>query len=78
MTSAMEIRAFLERDEASVIELWRRCGLVRPWNDPRKDIRRKLEHQSEMFLVGILDDMIEDVYHNLGIVLPFRMDQLMD
>ncbi|HSD39422.1 MAG TPA: GNAT family acetyltransferase [Rhodocyclaceae bacterium] len=48
----MQIRAFRASDEASVIALWTACDLVRPWNDPRKDILRKLSHQPEMFLVG--------------------------
>jgi ribosomal protein S18 acetylase RimI-like enzyme len=51
----MHIRQYEETDQARVIELWRRCDLVRPWNDPRKDIARKLNVQREMFLVGELD-----------------------
>jgi len=47
----MQIRPFLESDEASVIALWVECGLTRSWNDPHKDIRRKLKMQREMFLV---------------------------
>jgi hypothetical protein len=39
-------------DEASVIALWECCGLVRPQNDPEKDIRRKMRGQGEMFLVA--------------------------
>ena len=46
------IRAYRETDEDAVAELWRECGLVVPWNDPNKDIRRKLSVQPEMFLVG--------------------------
>ena len=45
-------RVLLNR-EAAVIALWGRCGLLRPWNDPRKDIRRKLHVQPELFLVGV-------------------------
>src|SRR5438046_2239824 len=51
----MEIRGYQESDEASVVRLWTECGLVRSWNDPRKDIRRKLTVQPELFLVGVLD-----------------------
>lgn len=32
--------------------LWNECGLTRPWNDPHKDIARKLTEQPELFLVG--------------------------
>ena len=48
----MNIRPFDESDEARVIALWRACSLTRPWNDPRKDIARKLAVQRELFLVG--------------------------
>lgn len=45
-------RAYRDEDEAGVIELWRRCGLIRPWNDPRADIRRKSADSRELFFVG--------------------------
>jgi ribosomal protein S18 acetylase RimI-like enzyme len=48
----MEIRAFRLDDEPAVVSLWERCGLVRPWNDPRKDISRKLQVRADLFLVG--------------------------
>lgn len=48
----MQIRPYLETDEVAVVGLWRACGLVRPQNDPRKDIRRKLRVNPEWFLVG--------------------------
>jgi ribosomal protein S18 acetylase RimI-like enzyme len=49
----MDIRAFELSDQEPVIRLWERCGLTRPWNDPRKDIARKLTVQPELFLVGV-------------------------
>jgi ribosomal protein S18 acetylase RimI-like enzyme len=49
----MRIRPFEPRDTESVVALWEACGLVRPWNDPRLDIARKLTVQPEMFLVGV-------------------------
>lgn len=51
----MRIRPFEEADEEAVVALWQRCGLTRPWNDPRKDIARKLRVQRELFLVGWID-----------------------
>lgn len=48
----MEIRPFEAADEDDVVALWEECGLVRPWNDPRKDIARKLKVQPELFLVA--------------------------
>ena len=54
----MHIRPFEPADEAAVVALWGRCDLLRPWNDPRKDIRRKLQVQPELFLVGVLDGAV--------------------
>jgi ribosomal protein S18 acetylase RimI-like enzyme len=52
----LQVRPFVEADEAQVVDLWERCGLVRAWNDPRKDIARKLRVQRELFLVGLGGD----------------------
>jgi len=46
------LRAFTPADTDAVIALWESCGLVRPWNDPRRDIARKLTVQPELFLVA--------------------------
>jgi ribosomal protein S18 acetylase RimI-like enzyme len=54
----MQLRPYSPADEASVIALWNDCGLTRPWNDPVKDIARKLTVQPEMFLVGEADGQI--------------------
>tara|TARA_Y100001951_G_scaffold92733_1_gene87805 strand:+ start:10693 stop:11112 length:420 start_codon:yes stop_codon:yes gene_type:complete len=51
----MLIRPFQPSDEAAVVDLWQRCDLTRPWNDPYKDIQRKLQVQPELFLVGEID-----------------------
>ncbi len=51
----LEIRPFQEADEADVIALWHLCELTRPWNDPHKDIQRKLTEHRELFLVGLTD-----------------------
>ena len=54
----LAIRPFHPTDETALIALWHACGLTRPWNDPRKDIARKLTVQSDLFLVGVLDGEI--------------------
>ena len=54
----MRIRPYAAGDETAVIELWEKCRLTRPWNDPRKDIARKLAVQPELFLVGMLGEAI--------------------
>ena len=51
----MNIRSFQPQDEPAVVALWHECGLTRPWNDPHRDIVRKLTEQPELFLVGELD-----------------------
>jgi ribosomal protein S18 acetylase RimI-like enzyme len=50
----MEIRPFQPSDSEALIELWKESSLVVPWNDPHRDIRRKLAIQPELFLVGVL------------------------
>ena len=58
MKALLQIRPFLEADQGAVVALWQRCGLLRPWNDPGKDIARKLRVQRDLFLVGTLEDVI--------------------
>jgi ribosomal protein S18 acetylase RimI-like enzyme len=54
----MIIRPYLPQDETAVVDLWQRCGLTRPWNDPHKDIERKLHVSPDYFLVGVLDEEV--------------------
>lgn len=51
---ALKIRSFRETDTPDAVALWRDCGLIRPWNDPYKDIERKSHCQPDLFLVGTL------------------------
>jgi len=52
------IRSFQISDEPGVIDLWRRCSLVVPQNDPKKDIEMKLKIQPELFFVGVISNHI--------------------
>lgn len=54
----MDVRRYQHSDEAAVLRLWKECDLVRPWNDPHKDIQRKLTVQPELFLVGLIDGSV--------------------
>src|SRR5687768_12174444 len=54
----MQIRAFQIQDEEAVVALWRRCQLVRPTNDPHRDIARKMKVQPQLFLVGVVDGRV--------------------
>jgi len=49
--NAIVTRAFRPEDELAVIDLWRRCGLVVPHNDPHKDIARKMRVRPDLFRV---------------------------
>ena len=55
---APQIRIFEEKDRFAVIELWHQCGLTRPWNDPNKDIDRKMAFQPEWFFVMELNGKV--------------------
>jgi ribosomal protein S18 acetylase RimI-like enzyme len=50
--ASLEIRPFRPGDLNDVISLWRSCNLTRPWNDPGKDIARKLRVNPDWFLVA--------------------------
>jgi len=52
------IRSYQESDKNKVIQLWKECSLVVPWNDPERDIIRKQTVQSKLFLVGLINDEI--------------------
>jgi ribosomal protein S18 acetylase RimI-like enzyme len=54
----VRIRPFEVADTESVVALWRSAGLVVPWNDPYRDIERKLAVQPELFLVGESDGAV--------------------
>ena len=47
----MKIRTFKEADTEPVVSLWEQCSLTVPWNDPRKDIERKIAVQPDLFIV---------------------------
>jgi ribosomal protein S18 acetylase RimI-like enzyme len=54
----VDIRTFRAEDEPAVVALWEQCDLTRPWNDPHKDIARKLGVQPELFLVGVKNGLV--------------------
>ena len=56
--SSLLIRPFQEGDEEALVSLWNMCKLTVPWNNPYKDIARKLKVQAEYFLVGYLEDKL--------------------
>jgi ribosomal protein S18 acetylase RimI-like enzyme len=54
----MVIKPYLPEDESAIIELWRKCDLIKSWNDPKQDIERKLKVSPELFLVGLVDSRV--------------------
>ena len=56
--SSLLIRPFKEGDVETLVSLWNMCKLTVPWNNPYKDIARKLKVQAELFLVGYLEDKL--------------------
>ena len=51
-------RQFNPDDEQKVIDLWFECNLVVPWNNPKRDIERKLNENPDLFLIGEIEDEI--------------------
>jgi ribosomal protein S18 acetylase RimI-like enzyme len=54
----MDIRNFTESDRGNVVALWNQCDLTRPWNDPNKDIDRKMLFQPELFFIGTVESNV--------------------
>jgi ribosomal protein S18 acetylase RimI-like enzyme len=52
------IRPFQMADKATLVSLWQLCELTVPWNNPYKDIARKLKIQPELFLVGVQNSLL--------------------
>lgn len=51
---ALEIVVFKPGYQAAVVDLWKRCNLTTPQNDPVEDIEKKTEFQPDLFFVGLL------------------------
>lgn len=52
------VRPYRASDRDAVVELWRACRLLRPWNEPNRDIERKLAHDADGLLVLELDGRV--------------------
>jgi ribosomal protein S18 acetylase RimI-like enzyme len=51
----LKIRVYQASDQQAIVDLWNKCGLLVPWNDPAKDIQRKILLGADLFLVGELE-----------------------
>lgn len=56
--SKLLVRRYSVEDQRAVIDLWDRCGLLRSWNNPLKDIGRKLRVNSEWLLVAVIQNRV--------------------
>ncbi len=45
-------------DVESIVTLWKRCELTRPWNDPYKDIQFAREGKTSTVLVGEVESRV--------------------
>lgn len=57
MTS-FKIIPYAGKYQTAVIELWERCGLVCPQNDPAKDVEEKMRFQPKLFFIAIIGEEV--------------------
>ena len=53
--SELAIAPITDADVESVVALWQRCGLTRPWNDPASEIAFVRRGQNATILIGRAD-----------------------
>ena len=54
----LNIRTYQHTDMEDVIHIWKECGLIRSWNNPKLDIQRKVKTQKDLFFVAELSNKI--------------------
>jgi len=54
-TIGFEIVRYNQDYREALIELWKKCNLIVPQNDPIEDIQRKLEFQPDLLFIALLD-----------------------
>ena len=50
----LEIITYKPEFQDAVVDLWKKCNLITPQNDPVEDIKKKTDFQPELFLIGLL------------------------
>ena len=55
---SFEIVRYDVRHQKAVINLWEKCGLIVPQNDPVEDIQKKVGFQPELFFIALLDGQL--------------------
>ena len=57
-TDSFHIHIYQSDEQAQMLDLWRQCGLIVPWNNPLADIERKLADSPELFFSGRIDNKL--------------------
>lgn len=52
VSAALTMDTITDADIEPVVALWQRCGLTRPWNDPRADIAMARRRDNSTILIG--------------------------
>jgi len=52
------VRTYKDTDKEKVVDIWKQCDLVVPWNHAETDINIKKDFQPDLFLVGEIDNLI--------------------
>ena len=60
-SSRSTLRPYRHSDRDALVALWSACGLLRPWNDPDRDIARKLAHDDDLLVLELDDRLIGSV-----------------
>jgi ribosomal protein S18 acetylase RimI-like enzyme len=58
MLAGLAIAVIEDADVTSVVSLWERCGLTRPWNDPVADIALARKGPNSTILLGREDEKV--------------------
>jgi ribosomal protein S18 acetylase RimI-like enzyme len=53
-----EIVKYKPAFQSVVVDLWKKCGLIVPQNNPVQDIRKKIDFQPDLFFVALLNDNV--------------------
>jgi ribosomal protein S18 acetylase RimI-like enzyme len=54
----LEILRYESTYQTAVIDLWKKCNLTVPQNDPREDIQKKLTFQPDLFFIALLKSTV--------------------
>ena len=53
-----QIIRYSPKYQSAVIDLWNKCSLIVPHNDPIEDIQKKLDFQPELFFIALLNGQL--------------------